>query len=189
MRTSLYSILCIVIRLGAVILAAQLVVSLPGTVDSILHSVGFQPGLQQALLSFYAVFFLAATALWIYPGVLARLAAGESSKQVFEASLAPEECQYIALSVLGVYFALTGVSDLLGVGVRIVASMHVGEVASRELMSREVVRLVPPLVKIALGMGLAFGARGLIGWLRAIRQRGLPAAVEEAEESANGSAR
>lgn len=189
MRTSLYSILCIAIRIGAVILAAEVLVALPGTLDSVIRNGEFQLGLKQWLLVFYGLFFVFAAALWIYPGLLARLAAGESSRQVFESPLAADDWQYIAISVVGVFLAISGFSEILGVGARIIVASHVEGIAASGLRETDIARLVALIVKIALGMGLAFGARGLVGLFHTLRERGLPPVAAISEEPTDDSGR
>jgi hypothetical protein len=50
------------------------------------------------------------------------------------------------------------------------------------MASAEGARLMGPIVKIVAGATLTFRAPGLIGWVRAMRERGLPPAVQ-ADES------
>ena len=187
MRTSLYAILCIVIRLGAVLLAVELVTGLL----SIFVNAKTFAGFEGAALGLYGTFLAFAAALWIYPGVLARLAAGEASRQTFESPVGAEDLQYVALSVLGVWFAIGGISGLPYEGLRALALVN--ERASTSdglLMAPEIAHIVGGLVRVALGIALAFGARRLLGWFRRFREHGLPpaavsvAGAAEAEEGA-----
>jgi hypothetical protein len=181
MRTSLYSILCIVIRLGAVLLAVETLVGLPVALDA-MHASNSQ-GLGGALIGFYGVFFALAAALWIYPGLLARLAAGQSSRQVFESPLGAEDLQYIALCVLGVYFVVSGIFGLIDTGLRVLVMMRQSDPAYAALRTPDIARLVAVAAKIAIGVGLALGARGLTGWVRRLREQGLPPASIGAPEA------
>ncbi|HEV7491874.1 MAG TPA: hypothetical protein VGO25_13800, partial [Rhodanobacteraceae bacterium] len=173
MRTSLYSILCIVVRLGALLIAVETLIGLPLALESLRNS--HNPAeFDNAMIGFYGAFFGLAAILWIYPGLLARLAAGQASKQVFESPLDAAEIQYIALCVLGVYFAFSGIFGLIEIGLRLLVTMRQSEPAYAALRAQDVARLVAVVAKIVIGIGLAFGARGLTGWVRRLREQGLP---------------
>ena len=179
MRTSLYSILCIVVRLGAVFLAATVVIDVPTAIGEAINSqYSFPP---YAMLAFGAAELVLAALLWLYPGILARVATKDSSRQIFESPLMASDIQTIAFSVLGMSFALTGFVSLVAIGLRVVMIFEVGEDLGRYLhlygwpsAGREIIRIV-------LGGGLVFGSAGLTGWLRTIRERGLPPAVSDAD--------
>jgi hypothetical protein len=99
MRTSLYSILCVVIRLGAVLLA----VSTLGSALSIclaLRNGAAALELVPALVALVLT-LLGASLLWLYPGPLARIASTRSSQQVLDIPIRPAQLHWIALSVLG----------------------------------------------------------------------------------------
>jgi hypothetical protein len=173
MRTSLYSILCIVVRLGAIILAVQALLSLPSLWGAI-ETGQYDEATRRALIGFVGAFMALMAVLWIYPGVLARLAASQASGQVFESPLDAAELQYIAFAIVGVFFAITGLSDLFAVGVRMVFTMNISDSGYDGLRAQEITRALAAAIKTAMGIGLALGARGLVGWLRRVRERGLP---------------
>lgn len=189
MRTSLYSIFCILIRLGAVIMAVSTIVAVPAAWmgAQATHAegyVGVLLGLGGAMLAF-------AASLWIYPGVLARLAAGKASEQIFESPISAEELEQIAFAVVGVWFAIEAIAGLLAAVASIVvvsyeADAGEGVPLAAAMFRHETVRLVPLLVKLALGVVLAMRARGLVGWIRAFQDRGLPAPVAESADDAPG---
>ncbi|GAA0716649.1 hypothetical protein [Dokdonella soli] len=165
MRTSLYSILCIVIRLGAVFLAFKTL----GSVLSVVASWGNAVNMPELWLSigFTALTLLIAFLFWLYPGPLARLAAGSSSQQVFESPISAPQIQWIALSVLGMYFVLTGFAGLSYFGIR---RMLISAVVDQEQNNRE--RIVDAFywaVQIGLGAALSLGARGLVGVFHRLR--------------------
>ena len=188
MRTSLYSILCIVIRMGALILAIETLVGLPSVLESTMYSSQLDPSYKGVLIGFYGAFFALAAVLWIYPGTLARLAAGQSSRQVFESPIGAEEWQYIAISVVGVYFAISGIGGLLGAGTRIIMTLHIaGETGV--VRPTDFGRLIALAAEIVIGIALAFGARGLVGLLRTMRERGLPPVNSVLDETPDEPAR
>lgn len=166
MRTSLYAILCIVIRLGAVFLACEMLVRIPGSVAE--WHAGTHASDMAVALGIMALGLLFALALWIYPGLLARVVAGRNSREVFESPIEPAELQWIALSVLGTYFVLRALVALSTYVVRwaMFASQFDGSVESR-------MRLISDLgyyvIELGLGAGLVLGSRVLVKWLRRLR--------------------
>jgi hypothetical protein len=174
MRTSLYTVLCIVIRLGAVMLAVEAILAVPAA-WYMTGSTDLAPGWHGALIAFGIATLAFAALLWVYPGVLARIAAGASSRQVFESPLSGEELQQIALCVLGVWLAIDGIVEFVNLGVRLIVTAHVDtNVPFVEMARRDVGRIVSVLVKVGLGVALSLGARGLVGLLRRVRHQGLP---------------
>jgi hypothetical protein len=180
MRTSLYSILCILIRLGAVVMAVTTIVTIPAVWQTTGAS-GVTEGFTGTLFAFGGGLLVLAVLLWIYPGVLARIAVGTSSAQVFESPLSASELQQIVLSGVGVWFAMQGLADLAAVGARIIVVMHMSEATLSGMLKSEYFRLVPLAIKVSLGIALALGSRGLVGFIRGLRERGLPEAVPESD--------
>lgn len=176
MRTSLYSILCIVVRLGAMWLAVGLIANLPATLD-LLRST--EPVGAGSVLFAQAIGLLFAAVLWLYPGMLARVAAGRSSQQVFESPIAAADLQAIALAVLGVAFAVNGVAGL------VLHVLHYAWMTSSSTFTsaseRGLFPMVADAVQIVLGVALALGARGLGHLLLRLRGRG-PVDASDAEE-------
>lgn len=181
MRTSLYSILCIVVRLGAVMLFVQTMISLPFAWASLLADQGGWNG-QTWLIGLSGAAIAIAFALWLYPGLLARLAAGASSRETFESPIDAKEVQYIAFAVLGVCFAVGGLIELVGDLLRLSVNAELGDVAFKTLVWESRANLSAPALKLVVGIGLTLGARGLTGSLRALRERGLPPMQYEANE-------
>lgn len=183
MRTSLYTILCILIRLGAVMLAVDTIITVPSA-WSMVDPAGMPSGWDGVVVGFGVAALALAALLWIYPGVLARMAAGGSSQQVFESPISGAELQQIVLCAIGVWFAMGGVVDLMGLGVRLIVAAHMStNVTFGEIVRHDLGRIVSVLVKVALGVALALGARGLVGVLRRVREQGLPPAAAAGEAS------
>ena len=72
MRTSLYTILCIVVRLAAVFLAVQAVITVVPTAWTMDDS-QLGAGWRGTLLGFGGAMVALSALLWIYPGTLARI--------------------------------------------------------------------------------------------------------------------
>jgi hypothetical protein len=177
MRTSLYSILCILIRLGAVIMAVSTIVAVPAVWQTA-DATHLQEGHLGILFAIGGVSLALAALLWIYPGALARIAAGKSSQQIFESPISADDFLRIVLAVVGVWFVIEAMASLAGVVSRLVVMiMHTDDVPARSMLATELWYFLPLLVKVALGIWLTLGARGLVGWLRSMRERGLPTAA------------
>jgi len=178
MKTSLYSILCIVIRLGAIQLLVTTLTGLPFWMAS-LDAGQYGPSAPGMVVGISGALIAVAALLWLYPGLLARLAASRSSQESFESPISPGQLQYIAFAVLGVAFAMNALLDLVAVVIRIGVTSQLSDMAVGALIRRDEVTLAMQILKLALGIGLAFGSRGLVGWLEHLRERGLPPAWPE----------
>ena len=187
MRTSLYSILCILIRLGAVIMVVSTITTIPA-VWMTTATRDVTEGFAGTLLGFGAAALVLAALLWIYPGVLARIAAGSASQQVFESPISAAELQQIVLAGIGAWFAMQALADLAGVGARIIVVAHMSDSTLAGMLKSETFRLVPLAIKFSLGVALALGSRGLVGFMRGLRERGLSEPVPESEEDPRGPA-
>ena len=184
MRTSLYSVLCMVIRLGAVLLA----VSTLGSVLSLclaLRNGAAARDLVPALVAFVLT-LLVAFLLWLYPGPLARMASTRSSQQILDIPIRAAQLQWIALSVLGMYFVVDG---LVGFAHYEVQQLIVGAIADRERRIEKFVQVaLYGLLQMGFGIALTLGARGLAGVLQRIRYGGLPPQAEAPENAARDAA-
>jgi hypothetical protein len=166
MKTSLYSILCIAIRIGAVLWAIGSLANLPFSWIAALDTQ--KPWATIVwLVSGEMVQLLVIAALWLYPGMLARLAAGRASRETLEVSISPIQLQYIAFSILGTWFVVRGCVYLSYELVR------TAQFAFENLPLKLAV-LAESGVRIVGGTALMLGARGLAGLLDAMRERGQP---------------
>lgn len=169
-RTSLYSILCIVIRLGAVMLALSVVGGSFGFFGPG-QAADFSVAERFSVLMFLIACLVVAFLLWLYPGPLARLASARSSHQTFESSLDAQQIQWVAFSVLGMYWVMTGVLDLAHIGYQFIwlsEALGTGEEAARRLHGQ----IAYYAFEIILGIFLTLGARGLAHFLQEIRYAG-----------------
>lgn len=115
-----------------------------------------------------------AIALWLHPGPLARLAAGNAGREVFESPIAAKKLHFIAFCVLGLVFAIDALRGLVSILLRIAVSARVGDIAFPTLAWQNGADLFVLFLKLALGIGLSLGARGLVGLLHRLRERALP---------------
>lgn len=170
MRTTLYSVLCMAIRLGAVLMAVGLVEQWP---KLFLIRADGQMAIDAIVLD--GLGLILAFVLWIKPGLLAWWAAGPSHREVFEADINAVQLQYIAFSVAGIYKLITGLAGALAHGLNLLAYRHIMEggvpIAPP---TYEKTMFVEYVVAIVAGVALTLGARGLTGVLQRLRASGQP---------------
>ncbi|MEP7097765.1 MAG: hypothetical protein ABI748_08895 [Dokdonella sp.] len=176
MRTSLYSILCIVVRVGAILLLVKTMVGLPLALSSV-RGGQFGPGAQDMVIGFTGALVALASALWLYPGLLARLASTQRSREIFESPISAAQLQYVAFAVLGVAFAMDALLDLVAFGMRAALTFGLHDPAYEGLRLEDRARVGAQVAKLVLGIALAAGSRGLVGLLRGLRENGLPQAL------------
>jgi len=164
MKTSLYSILCIVIRLGAVFWAASIITWLP-EIYAFAHASRPDAGSFHLLVLHYLGGLAVAFVLWLYPGILAKLVAGRSTKEPFETLIGVRDIQYIAFSVLGMWLVLKGSGAFAFEVSRWVAFSR----PEASMAVAEVPQLVAAGAQIILGIGLTLGAKGLVAGLHHLR--------------------
>jgi len=161
MKTSLYTILCIVIRLGAVIIGLKLLMELPGWWYAVHESKSaldiFVP------LGLWALFLVFAAFLWLYPGALARAAAGRSSTQIFESPISAGQMLYVGFAILGAFFILKGLWAAIYQGLRLMLITQItgDQFASGPARTQCWIDIGSDLAIVVLGTAFVFGARGL----------------------------
>jgi len=178
MRTSLYSILCIVIRLGAVMLAVSTLAS--ALAMALMIRQGTSAMDLWASIGLFVAILAIAFVLWLYPGPLARLCSTRNAMQVFESPIAARDLQWIALGVLGMYFFVDGLVGFL----HFEANVFVADtITDRGKRFEDFVEAgLYWLIRLVVGAALVFGARGLSGLLHRLRERGLPPPVSETDD-------
>lgn len=169
MKTTLYTVLCIAIRLGAVLMAVGLLESIPVFLWSTQHDAQFMvPALVVA-----AVGLVIALVLWLKPGVLAWWAAGRSKGEVFESHIESDQIQYIAFSVLGAWLVVSGLAALLASAMQLLWLHHLADTYPGMVPPSNVWNsLIRSLVVTVAGVILMLQSRGLVGLLH--RLRGYP---------------
>lgn len=185
MRTSLYTILCIVIRAGAVVLAVNTLSELLSVLANL--RAGALPGDLWVSLASVGATLLIAFLLWTWPGFIARIAAGRSSGQVFESPIDAAQIQYIALSVLGVWFAIEGLASLAHFALEWVVFLD-WDKYDTPLPDSAVSMGVYWIIQIVLGLLLALNARGFTGLLQRVRDGSLRGGPEPVPDDGDPSA-
>lgn len=167
MKTTLHTVLCVAIRLGAVLMAA-------GIFEQLLSLVllSIQEGhAAWAALSLQGAGLLVALALWLWPNLLAWWALGRNQHELMELTISPARLQYVAMSVVGVWMFIGGLSGVAGHGVMIVFINQEATVgnASGMVPTGEWHWMVYYTTMLLAGGGLTLGARGLAGLLQRLR--------------------
>jgi hypothetical protein len=134
----------------------------------------------------FVLTLLVAFLLWLYPGPLARLASARSSQQVFESPISAAQVQWIALSVLGMYFVVDGI---VGFAHYEVQQLIVGVIPDREQRIGKFVQVALYwLLQVGFGVVLVLGARGLGGLLQRMRYGSGMSQTEAPENARSGTA-
>lgn len=187
MHTSFYSLLCILIRLGTVFLAFAALARIPSTIIARTQGAPVSIGLSIGVI---AIVLLIALALWVYPGVVARLVAGRNSREIFESPIAPAELQWIAFSVLGVYFLFDAVVGLAHYAVQwaMFARAYEGFDDNRMQLVSDLSYFA---IELIAAIALTLGARGMTTALRRLRSGSAAhaGAAESAENPQAGTTR
>lgn len=171
MRTTLYTVLCVAIRLGAVLMAVGLFERLPLFLWQSPEG-GF--ALDAVLLALFGL--LIAGALWLWPGVLARWAVGRSGHEALEVGLSADALMAVALAVTGAMLAVSGVAGLFGHGLSMLLfKSRLVDPSTGLLPVAEWHWVIYYLAQTACGLALALGARGLASLVW--RLRGYPMQV------------
>ncbi len=111
MKSSIYTVLCVAIRLGALCLGINVLLRFPAAYAAVSNG-DLGKHTLTPLLFWSASVVVVAFWLWLYPGLLARPAAARSSRQVFDSPVSAEQMQHAALVVLGMWFVMTGLIDM-----------------------------------------------------------------------------
>lgn len=183
MKTTLYTVLCVAIRLGAVLMAVDILEHVPGL---FVFATQAQDGhLAWGVFVIEGVGLLLAFALWTWPNLLAWWALGRNRHEVLETSITVDQLQYVALSLVGAWMVIRGLSDGLAGIAYLLLQRHVAEsTGAQYLDSTNEWHLVIQYALVALaGAALMLGSRGLVGLLR--RLRGYPDAMIETDPDAS----
>lgn len=177
MKTSVYTVLCTAIRLGAVLLSVHALEDVAAVVAA---SDGNTHRLLGSLL-FAGLYLVVGAVLWLWPGMLAWWASSRSNGQVLEMPIGADELQRVALSVLGVWQVVQGVSGLLSHGV-VMVFLHdrMTDYSTGHLPPAEWRWVVFYVLQAMAGAAVALGAAGLVNLFHRLRRfpEASPAATE-----------
>ena len=177
-RSNLYTILCTSIRLGAVYLFISALIE---AVNEIFQT-------RSPAVAFVWIYELSrpvvgivlALLLWMFPGPLARIAGNRRNLEHFESQIPPRTLQYLALSILGLWFVITGLAQLAYT----LHSWIVMKMYAPPSDPKLVGWLFSEVLKIFAGAALALGSRGVVGVLARFRMRGRRGSERVSQEDA-----
>lgn len=166
MKTTLHAVLCIVIRLGAVLLAVQVLAVLP-----VLLSMRDRAFFAMEL-GFAALALLLAVVLWLRPGWLARCALRASDDLPLEGGIDADDLQRIAFATLGAWFLIEGLAGAISAGAAL-WQLHVmrGHYPGMQLPTGQWGGLIRAVVSLMAGAALMLGSQGLTVLLQRLRGR------------------
>ena len=181
MKTTLYTVLCVAIRLGAVFMAVGILERIPGLI-------GFadqQHHLFVSAMLLDGAGLLLAFALWVRPSLLVWWAAGRNSHEVLETAITADQLQYIALSVLGAWMFIDGFAAGLAHLAQILMLKHGAESGGYPAVvpTTEWHWLIEYTLIALAGAMLTLGSRGLVRLLH--RLRGYPYVSVDADPDAS----
>ena len=166
MKTTLYTVLCVAIRLGAVFMAVDVFDRLPGIF--FYSGEGHYP-LFELLIE--VVILLLAFVLWMRPSLMAWWALGGKRQEILESPIHADQLQYVALSVLGAWLAISGLAGCCGHGTTIVLLLRQASYdgPGETIPTTEWHWMVQYGVTAVAGVVLMCGSRGLVVLLQRMR--------------------
>ena len=167
MKTTLYTVLCVAIRLGAVLMAVGLVERLP---VFLWESPAGGFALDAVLLAVFGL--LVAGALWLWPGILAGWAIGRRGHELLEIQLDADGLMRVALTVTGAMLSVSGLAGCLGhLLTMLLFKSRMADATSGQLPVSEWHWVIYYMVQTGAGVALMLGARGLMAVLQHVRGR------------------
>jgi hypothetical protein len=184
MKTTLFTVLCIAIRLGVVLLAVNILEQLPFWLS---HShEGSAYTLYLLLVGLFGL--VMAALLWVRPGILAWWAIGKGQHEVLEIPVSADQIQHIAFSVLGVWMVISGLGGCIShLMIMLFLRGRLADAATGVLPPGEWRYVCYYALEAIAGGALVIGSRGLIGLL--YRLRGYPVTESDARGGDAATAR
>jgi hypothetical protein len=166
MKTTLHTVLCIVIRVSAVLMLVGIVEQVPT-----IFMYASQGRYSVGALWLAGAGVLLAVGLWLWPNVLAWWAISRSQHEMLESPIGADQIQRVAFSIIGVWLFIGGATGLLSRAIMmLIVFRHAayGD-STRVLTSTDWYWLMDHGATAAAGAGLAVGSRSLVGLLRRLR--------------------
>ena len=184
-RTNAYSLLTVLIRTAALWMVLTWARLIPLTLD--MHVPGPENASELPMILGLCALPLVAVVMWIFADVLARLALARPQQIVFESDISAAEWQGVAFSVVGLWFACDGLVHLARLFSQHLYAVYVLH-NSAALVQSVVGSTIPGAIfQTLLGIALVFRARGLVAWVRRMREYGAPSAIAHANDDSDGA--
>ncbi len=183
-KTNAFSILCVLVRLFALWLFASAVIGLPYAYETAKRYATLDHAAQIAYGGSVFTFAVAAL-LWIFADLIAKLALARPQQVVFESDVSVSEWQTLGFSAIGLWQAIDGLVFLISRVVRLaIVHLEMNSGAPIALPDDFYVWIAADGLRLAVGIGLLFGSRGLVGMIRKYRQVGYtPSDPSDAQHS------
>lgn len=182
MKTTIYSVLCVAIRSGAILMAVGIVEHAPT-----IFIYPSQPGFSAGAVWFAGVGLVLAFILWLSPSVLARWAVARGAHELLEIPVSADQLQRIAFSIVGAWLFVAGLTGLIARGAMMLVISHRSSYgdSTRVLSSGDWYWLVEHLSTAIAGGSLAVGSAGLVRLFARIRGYPYRAEQEAADDVSN----
>ena len=179
-QTTLFTVLCIAIRIGGLVLAGRALLEIPALLLTDYSH-------WSSAWLFFGVAFafgivLAGFLLWLFPSGPARLAAGKASHEPLSSSIDARDLQYVGFSLLGVWIIVEGITGLL-YETRIVWLLADSTGDARFGWPDTGILIATNAALVLMGAMLLFGARGLSALLHRLRHGNAVTATDRPDES------
>lgn len=166
---------CKVLAIYTVLQGINLLCVAPVQIGSVFEGPGAGPGRLLGALSTLAVIVMLAglaAVLWVGAGRIARVMVPDAEAPDVGARLAAEEIQAIGFSIIGLLVLIRAVPHAAGVFFNY-WFLERGALANQSMSAHTKVQLGIAAIELVLGACLLFGARGLPGVLKTVRQAGV----------------
>ena len=184
-RTNAYSLLTILIRTAALWMVLAWARLIPLALD--MRMPGHEDASVLPMVLGLCAVPLVAGIMWIFADVIARLALARPQQIVFDSDVPAAEWQGVAFSVVGLWYACDGLVHLARLFSQHLYAVYVLH-NSAALVQSVVGSTIPgAIVQTLLGIALVFRARGLVAWVRRLREYGAPSAIAHASDDADGA--
>ena len=180
-RTNAFSVLCVLIRAFSLWLFVKTLIAIPGFVIQD----AFGEHWIWLLGATFGLPMLIALAMWVFADQLTRLALARPSQVVFDSDIAAAQWQTIAFSVVGLLQVISGISDIVYHVAKIAVLQYTTDAhypVSSQLSLIFYAGMIDAVMHLMIGLGLLFGARGIVALLHRIRGQ---ATVIDSDESAD----
>lgn len=166
MKTSFYTLLCIVVRVVALATLLSAVGNLPSQLVY-LAAPDIGKIAAVAILGTQAANIVLCFVLWLFPGLLVNLAITRSAREPFESTIDAIDLQRVGFSIVGIWFTFEGViAALYAYGRYAAVEYQYGVEANMPVPWLD---LTVGIAMIVAGIALTLGSRGLARFLHTLR--------------------
>ncbi len=169
-RTNAFTLLCMLIRVVALFVAASSLLRLPAAWINLRAQIGWE-AIAMPVLATTLLTLLLMVLLWIFADKLARLALVRPHEQTFECDTDPKVLLGLAISVIGAWFLCVGLKDLMYLVPRwlMISRMTAGNLTLDNGLEEVLPEGTAILGELVLGAVLLLRGPGLAGVVHRLR--------------------